>query len=107
PYIADVSQTYQHGGGMHGGEVPLAWAKAALERLAPGGRMLLYTGAAIVAGGRDELREALTDLARAQGAAIDYREIDPDVFGEELEREAYADVERIAVATCVLVKPQG
>ena len=38
------------------------------------------------------------------GFDVSYREIDPDVFGEELEREDYADVDRVAVVGLVAVK---
>lgn len=103
PYIAATDQAYSDGGGLHGGEISVEWAKAALERLSPGGRLILYTGSAIVAG-RDRLREALLAVAEAGGAEFAYREIDPDVFGEELERPAYAEVERICVVACVLTR---
>ena len=33
-----------------------------------------------------------------------YGELDPDVFGEELERDDYANVERIAVIGLIAVK---
>ena len=102
PYIAGADQTYADGGGMHGGRLSLDWATAALPKLAPGGRLLLYTGAAILDGGRDPLKAALSDLAARHGAAFRYQEIDPDVFGEELETPAYADVERIAAIGCVI-----
>ena len=39
-----------------------------------------------------------------QGTRFDYRELDPDVFGEELDRPAYAHVERIAVVALDAVK---
>jgi methylase of polypeptide subunit release factors len=105
PYMAASSQAYRDGGDLHGGRLSVDWADAALAKLKPGGRLLLYTGAAILAGGRDELGEALRTTVEAQGARLDYREIDPDVFGEELETDAYADVERIAVVTAVITKP--
>jgi hypothetical protein len=38
------------------------------------------------------------------GCTLDYREIDPDVFGEELSKPIYADVERIAVVGAVITK---
>ena len=66
-----------------------------------GGAFLLYTGSAIV-DGEDRLKGALLETLR--GFDVRYREIDPDVFGEELEREDYADVERIAVVGVVAVK---
>lgn len=100
PYIIDQSErAYRDGGGMLGGQVSLDMARMALARLAPGGRMILYTGSAIV-DGRDGLREALEGL----GAGLRYREIDPDVFGEELETEAYASVDRIALVAAILTK---
>ncbi|MGH6949770.1 MAG: methyltransferase [Vitreimonas sp.] len=102
PYIADPAhRAYRDGGGMHGGEVSLAWARAAAARLMRGGAFLLYTGSAIAAG-EDRLQGALGDAL--DGFDVSYREIDPDVFGEELEREDYADVERIAVVGLVAVK---
>ena len=104
PYIAATQDIYSHGGDMHGGRISLDWARAAMGRLAPGGRLLLYTGSAILAGGDDPLGAALCELARAHSASFRYREIDPDVFGEDLEREAYADVERIAVVGCVITR---
>jgi methylase of polypeptide subunit release factors len=102
PYIADAAhRAYRDGGGMHGGEVSLAWTLEAATRLSRGGAFLLYTGSAIV-DGEDRLKAAL--LETLDGFDITYREIDPDVFGEELEREDYADVERIAVVGMVAVK---
>ena len=80
---------------MHGGALSLAMAKEAAQRLAPGGRLLLYTGSAIV-DGRDALREALAEAMAQAGCSLAYREIDPDVFGEELDSPPYAEVERIA-----------
>ena len=102
PYMADAGQTYAKGGGMHGGALSLDWAKAALERLRPGGRLLLYTGSAITLGGVDALRGALETLCDERGAGLDYQEIDPDVFGEALVGAAYSDVERIAAIGCVI-----
>jgi hypothetical protein len=103
--MAASEQTYRAGGGPRGADLSCAWARAALAKLAPGGRLLLYTGSAILDGGRDALRAALEAVAGEQGAGFSYREIDPDVFGEELEREAYADVERIAAVCCVMTAP--
>lgn len=102
PYIIDpAKRTYRDGGGLHGGEISLAWVKAAATRLAPGGALLLYTGSAII-DGEDKLKAAL--LEALGGFEIGYRELDPDVFGEELETPAYAGVERIAVIGLVAIK---
>lgn len=104
PYIAGSDgPAYREGGDMHGARLSLELACAAAERLAPGGRLILYTGAAIV-GGRDALREALEPALAARGCSLRYRELDPDVFGEELAKPAYAEVERIAVIAAVAVR---
>ena len=102
PYIADPAhRAYRDGGGMHGGELSLAWARDAAQRLDRGGAFLLYTGSAIV-GGEDKLKAALFEALN--GFDIAYRELDPDVFGEELARDDYADVDRIAVVGLVAIK---
>ncbi|HEY0445097.1 MAG TPA: methyltransferase [Allosphingosinicella sp.] len=104
PYLMDEGdRTYRHGGDLHGARLSLDWTLAAARRLEPGGRMLLYTGSAIV-GGRDALRETLERTLPDLGCTLRYREIDPDVFGEELEKPAYAEVERIAVVGAVVAK---
>lgn len=97
PYIIDEgNRAYRDGGGMHGGELPLRMTEMAAARIAPGGRVILYTGAAIV-NGRNPLAEALASRAEERGLHFTCRELDPDVFGEELEKPVYADVERIAL----------
>lgn len=105
PYIMDAGgRAYRDGGDMHGGRLSLELARAAVDRLAPGGRLLLYTGAAIL-DGDNPLERALARMADDRGCAFTCRELDADVFGEELEGEAYADVERIAVIGALVVKP--
>jgi len=104
PYIIDDDERqYRHGGAMHGGEVSLDMARAAIERLAPGGRLILYTGSAIVRG-EDALQAALGETAQANACTLRYRELDPDVFGEELASPAYRDVDRIALVAGVFTK---
>ena len=102
PYMAGRSgRLYRDGGGQYGAEVALEWAKEALYRLAPGGRLLLYTGAPVVTG-QDLVRTALATLAGRRGARLVYEEIDPDVFGASLARASYAEVERIAAVGAVV-----
>lgn len=102
PYIADgAGRAYRDGGGLHGGEVTIAWARAAAATLKLGGAFFLYTGSAIV-DGEDRLKAAL--LEALPGFDANYRELDPDVFGEELERDDYADVERIAAIGLIAIK---
>jgi len=105
PYIAgEGGRTYRDGGAQLGAALALEWVGAGVERLAPGGRFLLYTGSAIV-GGRDGVRLALVKLAEARGLRLGYEEIDPDVFGGMLRSDAYRDVERIAAVGAVLTRP--
>lgn len=102
PFMIDEeARTYRDGGGMHGARISLDWTLETLRRLDPGGRLILYTGSAIV-DGRDELREALEREVAALGGSLRYRELDPDIYGEELEKPAYADVERIAAVGAVV-----
>ena len=104
PFIAeDQGHTDSDGGLMHGDSLSLDWAKEAMAKLAPDGVLLLYTGSAIV-GGKDPLREALKAAACETGCALRYRELDVDIFGEELSRPAYADVERIAAVGAAVTR---
>ena len=101
PYLVDGGErTYRHGGGALGSELSLRIVREGLPRLAPGGRLILYTGAPIVEGG-DPFRDASSALLRQAGVSFSYREIDPDVFGEELDAPAYANAERIAAVALV------
>ena len=104
PFIADPKgRDYRDGGSLLGTGASLDWARQGLERLVPGGTMLLYTGSPII-GGEDRLLGALADLAQERDATLRYEEIDPDIFGEELDQPAYADAgaERIAAVGAVL-----
>ena len=102
PYIIDeAGRTYRDGGGMHGGELSLDLTIEAMDRLADAGRVLLYTGSAIVKG-EDALRHALSKEAERRGLRLEYRELDPDVFGEELTKPQYRDVERIALVAATI-----
>jgi hypothetical protein len=105
PYIIDDgNRAYRDGGGMHGSEIPLRMTEMAAARIAPRGRVLLYTGAAIVNGG-NALYDALARVADARRLHFTCRELDPDVFGEELDKPAYAEVERIALVAVTLSRP--
>lgn len=104
PFIADPKgRDYRDGGTMLGAGLSLDWARQSLGRLAEGGTMLLYTGSPIVAG-EDALLSALAELADETGATLRYEELDPDIFGEELEQPAYAEAgaERIAAVGAIL-----
>jgi len=102
PYIRGSGLTYSDGGDR-GDAVTLRWASAALELLAPGGRLLLYSGSAIMRGA-DPLRDALSAMASQAGADFRYGELDPDVFPLTLLNPAYWGVERIAAVGAVCVR---
>lgn len=107
PYMLDAQQrTYRHGGGKHGAGLSLAIVDTAMERLAPGGTLLLYTGVAIFAG-EDPFLEAIRLSLRDTGWEWDYQELDPDVFGEELHKPEYAQAERIACVALRLTCPSN
>lgn len=104
PYIIDAQgRAYRDGGTMHGAQLSLAMARAAAARLTRGGRLFLYTGSAIVRG-RDALKAELGQAMADLGCALDYRELDPDVFGEELDQPGYAEVDRIAIVGAVATR---
>jgi methylase of polypeptide subunit release factors len=96
PYMADPQhRAYRDGGGMLGEALSVRIVVESLGRLRPGGRLLLYTGTPVVEG-RDVFRHAVGPALASGTATFEYAEIDPDVFGEELDRPGYAGVERIA-----------
>ncbi|MBS9405706.1 class I SAM-dependent methyltransferase [Halomonas sp. TRM85114] len=96
PYLLDAQErTYRHGGGSFGEGLSLAIAGLARTRLAPGGTLLLYTGTAIT-DGTDRLLASIAPILDDSTLEWDYQELDPDVFGEELDEPAYAEADRIA-----------
>jgi methylase of polypeptide subunit release factors len=97
PYLVDPSaRLYRHGGGELGFDLSLRIVEEALPHLRPGGRLFLYTGTAVV-NGVDWFFEALRPRLETNVIRYTYEEIDPDVFGEELENPPYDRVDRIAV----------
>jgi release factor glutamine methyltransferase len=96
PYLVDRhARLYRHGGGDYGSELSLRIVEEGLPRLASGGRLLLYTGSAIIEG-RDLFREAVRRRLASGNFLFTYEEIDPDVFGEELEHQPYDGADRLA-----------
>lgn len=97
PYLHDdFARLYRHGGHNLGRALSVRIVTEAIEHLAVDGRLLLYTGVAIVDGSDGFFDEILPILEPAD-VNWHYEEIDPDVFGEELERSIYRRAERIAV----------
>ena len=96
PYILDPARLrYRHGGEMRGAGISLRIVDAALDRLRAGGTLLLYTGIAIV-DGRDEFLDTIRPRLDAACDGWSYEELDPDIFGGQLDCEGYEEVERIA-----------
>lgn len=105
PYLNDgAGRLYRHGGGRWGEALSLRIVREGVPHLAPGGRLVLYTGSA-VSGGVDPLQRAFEAERAALGGSWSYEEIDPDVFGEELRHPAYAGVDRIAAVGLVVRRP--
>ncbi|MGJ9419858.1 methyltransferase [Massilia sp. CMS3.1] len=96
PFILDRDKLrYRHGGDMRGAGLSLQIVESALHRLRAGGTLLLYTGIAIV-DGRDEFLETIRPWLDAACDTWTYEELDPDIFGGQLDCEGYEEVERIA-----------
>lgn len=107
PYLVDSEKrTYRHGGGEFGERLSQRIIEQSIGRLRPGGRLVLYTGSAIVEGD-DPFSEWASQTADRTGCLFSRREIDPDVFGEELDRPEYAAVDRIAAIGLVLERPKA
>ena len=97
PYLVDpLKRLYRHGGGVFGSELTVEIVRQSLDRLTPSGRLILYSGSAIV-DGVDQLQKAVGALLNKPNLHFHYEEIDPDVFSEELEHWPYQRTDRIAV----------
>ncbi len=102
PYMLDNDErAYRHGGGTLGEGLAAKIVDAALQRLTPGGTLLLYTGVAIV-DGHDAFRAQVEERLRERSHHGAYEELDPDVFPDELLKPAYARVERIAAVALTI-----
>lgn len=95
PYLIDEgARLYRDGGGRFGEWLSVEIVRQSLSRLETGGRLILYTASAVV-DGTDTFLEIVRPLVA--GHRWTYEELDPDVFGEELSRPAYAGADRLAV----------
>jgi methylase of polypeptide subunit release factors len=97
PYLVDpAGRVYRNGGGQLGFDLALRILAQGISHLTPDGQMLLYTGAPVV-DGVDQFFSAVEPVLKSAGRAFTYEELDPDVFGEELEQPSYSNTDRIAV----------
>jgi methylase of polypeptide subunit release factors len=104
PYLNDpLLRRYRHGGGALGSELSLKIAEESLSRLRPSGTLLLYTGSPIV-NGKDAFHGAVAEILAQSKMTWSYEELDPDVFGEELNTDRYANVDRIAAVVLIARK---
>src|SRR2546426_6990583 len=80
PYLADdAGRTYRDGGGALGTGLSVRTVREALDRLRPGGRLLLYTATPVIEG-EHVLWPQLEPLLRS--LRHDYRDLHPDGFAE-------------------------
>lgn len=106
PYMNDESsRTYRDGGDQLGLDLSIRIFKRAFQHLAPGGKLLLYTGVAMT-GPSDPFLSTLTPLLADAHCTWSYEEIDPDVFSEELQLDTYAKAHRIAAVGLVVTRHQ-
>ena len=104
PYLVDDdARLYRDGGGDYGTAIALRIVEQSLQRLPPQGRLVLYTGTPLI-DGVDMFQAGVAPLLEAHPCRSTYEEIDPDIFGEELERTAYAQTERIAAVLLTVTK---
>lgn len=105
PYMQDsAGRTYRNGGERLGLDFSLRVVQHGIHHLAPGGQLLLYTGVAMTAH-TDPFLEELIPLLAETDCHWACDEIDPDVFGEELEQPAYTAAHRIAAVGLVVTRP--
>lgn len=102
PYLVDRSaRLYRHGGGEFGFDLSIRILEEGMDRLYPGGRLFLYTGTPVI-DGTDRLLEAIRPRLEEWNCRYTYEEVDPDVFGEELDSAPYDRVDRIAVVALIV-----
>ncbi|MFJ3525468.1 methyltransferase [Pseudomonas sp. NPDC090203] len=104
PYMQDSQKrAYRHGGERLGSALSVRIVEQAIHRLTPGGSLVLYTGAPWI-DGVDLFLEHARPIVDLPGFTWSYREVDPDVFGEELETENYTQAERIAAVVLTVTR---
>ncbi|PUA30869.1 MAG: hypothetical protein B0W54_04905 [Cellvibrio sp. 79] len=105
PYILDpTKRLYRDGGSQFGLELSVRIVKHALDLLAPGGRLLLYTGVAMASDEKNPLLAELMPHFSSGNFCWSFEEIDPDIFSEELAQPAYDGIHRIAAVGLTIVR---
>ncbi|WP_312051037.1 class I SAM-dependent methyltransferase [Acinetobacter schindleri] len=100
PYLIDPHQRqYRHGGDeLDGNALSFRIIKEGIQHLNPRGCIFLYTGVTVTQDGNRFLAHLENLMRQYKNISWSYEEIDPDIFGEELEQPAYQHVDRIALA---------
>jgi release factor glutamine methyltransferase len=104
PFMIDPMGRRYRDGGAHGYGLPVKVLEAAIDRLAPGGSLVMFTGTSIV-DGEDLLRPEIENRLEGTPCGWSYVEVDPDVYDEELDTPAYEHAERIALAVLTVDRP--
>lgn len=100
PYLIDPHQRqYRHGGDeLDGNALSFRIIKEGIQHLNPRGCIFLYTGVTVTQDGNRFVEYLEKLMKQYKNISWSYEEIDPDIFGEELEQPAYQHVDRIALA---------
>ena len=100
PYLIDPHQRqYRHGGDeLDGNALSFRIIKEGIQHLNPRGCIFLYTGVTVTQDGNRFVEHLEKLMKQYKNISWSYEEIDPDIFGEELEQPAYQHVDRIALA---------
>jgi SAM-dependent methyltransferase len=101
--VVEKKRQYRDGGGVLGTGLSARIVEEGLYALRPGGRLILYTGTP-VRGGSDLLFETIRPALKLYADYYSYEEVDPDVFGEELEGPTYAGTDRLAAVALIANK---
>jgi methylase of polypeptide subunit release factors len=102
PYLVDQGKrAYRDGGGEFGFDLGLRIVRECIQRLSEDGVLFLYTGVPII-GGVDRFRTEMEQILNHRRFKASYSEIDPDVFGEELDNTAYRNTDRIAAVALMI-----
>jgi methylase of polypeptide subunit release factors len=94
PFMIDAQRRLYRDGGPRGFELALRILRESLPRLAPRGRLVIYTGIPYSSGHSPFHREMLQILGSRRFTC---EELDVDVFGDELASGAYAQIDRVAI----------
>ncbi|MCE0536383.1 class I SAM-dependent methyltransferase [Kineosporia rhizophila] len=104
PFMIDPLGRRYRDGGVGGHGLPVKVMHAAVNRLAPGGSLVLFSGTGIV-DGEDPLRAQVENQLAGTPFDWSYVEVDPDVYDEELDTPAYQHADRIALAVLTVQRP--